>query len=81
MSQSLCSRDKFLIAYQQRYAAFIEVAIPLQQGQVFNGFHERLYEIVRVAIPLQQGQVFNAVQSCGSACTKSRNPFAAGTSF
>ena len=41
--------------------AAINVAIPLGQGQVFNGTRKRKKKRKEVAIPLGQGQVFNAI--------------------
>jgi len=35
------------------------MAIPLQQGQVFNMYNPQQYAETLVAIPLKQGQVFN----------------------
>ena len=58
-SQSLWVRDRFLIEPVDIPEWRTEVAIPLGQGQVFNGIMHHSITSRRVAIPLGQGQVFN----------------------
>ena len=57
------------------------MAIPLQQGQVFNMYNPQQYAETLVAIPLKQGQVFNVCRVRTICWQASRNPFEAGTSF
>ena len=59
MSQSLWVRDRFLIRNLLRRGMGRPVAIPLGQGQVFNGCSMSATTHTFVAIPLGQGQVFN----------------------
>ena len=80
-SQSLCSRDKFSIVILVMFGFGRRVAIPLQQGQVFNNSAERKIGGSKVAIPLRQGQVFNDSGKTSYVVISGRNPFAAGTSF
>ena len=77
--QSLCSRDKFSIQQADEVLRMF-VAIPLQQGQVFNQNPESAAQRRHVAIPLRQGQVFNSAPPAPVARLR-RNPFEAGTSF